>query len=116
VSDLSGTILLHNGAHPGEWGEWFAEAGVTGLPAERGPVFDASNEVLAAAANGMGVALGRTPLVESDLAAGRLVEPFAQRIRSAGRYWLVAPTATADRPPLQALRTWLAGQGECGAS
>lgn len=116
VSDLAGTILLHNGAHPGEWGEWLVEAAVRGVAAERGPVFDASNEVLAAAANGMGVALGRTPLVESDLAAGRLVEPFEQRLRSPGRYWLVAPTATADRPPLRALRDWLEGQAGCGAS
>lgn len=116
ASDLAGTILLHNGAHPGEWAEWLAEAGVPGIPAQKGPVFDASNEVLAAAANGMGVALGRTPLVESDLVAGRLVEPFGQRIRSPGQYWLVAPTATADRPPLRALRAWLRGQGGCGAS
>ncbi len=116
ASDLSGAILLHNGAHQGEWQEWLAEAGVTGVQAERGPVFDASNEVLAAAANGMGVALGRTPLVESDLAAGRLVEPFGQRIRSPGQYWLVAPTATADRPPLRALRAWLREQGGYGAS
>ncbi len=116
ASDLAGTILLHNGAHSGEWEEWLAEAGVTGVPGKRGPVFDASNEVLAAAANGMGVALGRTPLVESDLAAGRLVEPFDRRIRSPGQYWLVAPSATADRPPLRALRTWLRGQGGYGAS
>jgi len=108
--DLAGTILLHNGAHPGEWKEWLEAGGVTDVPAERGPVFDASNEVLAAAANGMGVALGRTPLIESDLAAGRLVEPFDQRIQSPGRYWLVAPAATAERPPLRALRAWLLDQ------
>ncbi|MDX1609621.1 MAG: transcriptional regulator GcvA [Halofilum sp. (in: g-proteobacteria)] len=109
-ADLARCLLLHNGAHPGEWSAWLAECGVTGVAAARGPVFDASNEVLAAAANGMGVALGRTPLVEADLAAGRLVAPFAERVRSPGRYWFVAPEATAEGPALSALRTWLQAQ------
>jgi LysR family glycine cleavage system transcriptional activator len=109
-ADLAQTQLLHNGAHPGEWAAWLAAAGVAGVNAETGPVFDASNEVLAAAANGMGVALGRTPLVAADRQAGRLMAPFDLRIRTPGRYWLVAPPATAEREHLQALRTWLLRQ------
>lgn len=114
VSDLAHAVLLHNGAHPGEWAEWLAAAGVEGVDADRGPVFDASNEVLAAAANGLGVALGRRPLVEVDLEAGRLVAPFEERVRTEGRYWLVAPEATADRPALAQLRAWLREQVEQG--
>lgn len=109
-ADLAGRVLLHNGAHPGEWAQWLEEAGVEGVNAGRGPVFDASNEVLAAAANGMGVALGRTPLVEADLEAGRLVAPFDIRVRTPGRYWLVAPEATADTAGLAAFRDWLQAQ------
>lgn len=110
TADLAHAVLLHNGAHPGEWSSWLDEAGVGGIDAQRGPVFDASNEVLAAAANGMGFALGRTPLVESDLEAGRLVAPFDTRVRSRGRYWLVAPEATAAGASLSAFRDWLQGQ------
>jgi LysR family glycine cleavage system transcriptional activator len=110
VEDLARTVLLHNGAHPGEWAEWLAEAGVEGVSVDRGPVLDASNEVLAAAANGLGVALGRTPLVELDLEAGRLVAPFDASVRTPGRYWLVAPEATADRAALSAFRAWLREQ------
>ena len=109
-ADLARSVLLHNGAHPGEWTAWLAAAGVDGIDADRGPVFDASNEVLAAAINGMGVALGRTPLVDVDVAAGRLVAPFGLRVHTPGRYWLVAPAATADRPPLAAFRDWLREQ------
>lgn len=109
-ADLEHAVLLHNGAHPGEWAAWLEEAGVTGIDSNRGPAFDASNEVLAAAANGMGIALGRTPLVESDLDAGRLIDPFGIRVRSRGRYWLVAPEATADTPALAAFRNWLQAQ------
>ncbi|MDZ7829931.1 MAG: LysR substrate-binding domain-containing protein [Halofilum sp. (in: g-proteobacteria)] len=110
AADLGRAVLLHNGAHAGEWSDWLDEAGIDGVDAQRGPVFDASNEVLAAAANGMGVALGRTPLVESDLEAGRLVAPFDTRVRSRGRYWLVAPEATADGASLSAFRGWLQAQ------
>lgn len=106
-ADLAGCVLLHNSAHPGEWAQWLSEAGVEAIDAGRGPVFDASNEVLAAAANGMGVALGRTPLVEADLEAGRLVAPFDLRVRTRGRYWLVAPEAVADGAALAAFRAWL---------
>mgnify|MGYP006422930299 CR=1 FL=1 len=107
ASDLARVELLHNGAHPGEWRDWLARAGVEGVNPERGPVLDASNEVLAAAANGLGVALGRTPLVDTDLASGRLVAPIGGRVRSPGRYWLVAPQASADRPEVAAFREWL---------
>ena len=110
VAQLADATLLHNGAHPGEWEAWLDDAAVEGVPADHGPVFDASNEVLAAAANGLGIALGRSPLVEPDLEAGRLVEPFELRQRTPGRYWLVAPSATAEREPLVALREWLRGQ------
>lgn len=109
-ADLSGQVLLHNGAHSGEWAQWLIEADVEGVDAGRGPVFDASNEVLAAAANSMGIALGRTPLVEADLDAGRLVAPFDIRVRTRGRYWLVAPEAAADTAALKAFRAWLQAQ------
>lgn len=108
--DLAACTLLHNAAHPGEWRDWLAAAGIDGVDPERGLVFDASNEVLAAAASGVGVALGRRPIVDDELASGRLVEPFTIRVRTPGRYWLVAPEATADRPELAALRDWLREQ------
>lgn len=116
VSDLARCVLLHNGAHPGEWAQWFADAGVEGVAADRGPVLDASNEVLAAAANGLGVALGRRPLVEIDLDGGRLVAPFDASVRSAGLYWLVAPEATAEQPALVAFRTWLRAQCDAASA
>lgn len=111
--DLAGVTLLHNGAHPGEWAQWLADVGVEGVDTDAGPVLDASNEVLAAAANGIGVAIGRTPLVENDLLAGRLVAPLPQCVRTEGRYWLVAPETTADAPALAVVREWL--QAEAGS-
>ncbi len=105
--DLARIELLHNAAHPAEWRAWLDAAGITDVDAESGPVFDASNEVLAAAVNGMGVALGRRPLIDDELRSGRLIAPFDQQVQTPGRYWLVAPRATAEEPGLSAFRGWL---------
>ncbi len=62
---------------------------------------------LQAAIEGVGVALGRTALVERDLAAGRLVAPFDISLPIEAAYYVVAPNATADRPKIKAFREWL---------
>jgi len=74
-------VLIHDetiGDEEGQpgWHEWLSCAGVSNVDAERGPRF--SNAVLAveAALDGQGVALALKPLVEADVAAGRLIVPF----------------------------------------
>lgn len=113
--DLVRHVLIHDetiddaGRHPG-WREWLATAGVSGVDSERGPRF--SNAVLAveAALDGQGVALALRPLVEADLAAGRLLIPFDRAVPSPFAYYLVMRKAVADRPPVVAFRDWLLQQ------
>ena len=57
--------------------------------------------------DGMGVALGRTALVEGDIAAGRWVVPFDIAIPIEAAYYVVAPARTADRASIAAFRDWL---------
>jgi LysR family glycine cleavage system transcriptional activator len=40
---------------------------------------------IAAAIDGLGVALGRSPMIDAELAAGRLVKPFPQRVKLKAR-------------------------------
>ena len=70
-------------------------------------VFDMPILAIQAAIDGMGVALGHTPLVEADLAAGRLVAPFPMSLPSVMGFYIVAPEASADRPEIALLRDWL---------
>ncbi|MCG2577327.1 transcriptional regulator GcvA [Dechloromonas sp. XY25] len=120
--DLAKHVLIHDetiddaGRHPG-WQEWLAAAGVNGVDSERGPRF--SNAVLAveAALDGQGVALALQPLIEADLAAGRLVVPFDMAVPSPFAYYLVMRRAVAGRPPVLAFRDWLLNEtGARGAS
>jgi len=90
-----------------EWAPWLKAAGVRGLDATRGPAFLDSNLALQAAIEGQGVALGRTVVVHDDLAAGRLVRPFAHSVPKAESYFLVATPEAAERPRVKAFRDWL---------
>jgi LysR family transcriptional regulator, glycine cleavage system transcriptional activator len=62
---------------------------------------------LQAAIDGLGVALGRTPFVEADLAAGRLVKPFDLVLPSKAAFYIVAPEGSADTPKVAQFRDWL---------
>ncbi len=90
-----------------EWRDWLKEAGIEDIDPERGLALTPSNMVYQAAIAGQGVALGRSVLVEQDVAEGRLVRPFGPTIRLDFAYYLVCPQATARRPKLAAFRDWI---------
>ncbi len=57
--------------------------------------------------DGLGVALGRNPLVTPDLKAGRLVVPFDFKMSSEFAYYLVYPAEAIRRRKIKAFRDWL---------
>lgn len=58
------------------WTGWFAEQGLA-APVHKGARFDRSFMAIAAAVDGLGVALESTLLAEREIASGRLVRPLA---------------------------------------
>jgi LysR family transcriptional regulator, glycine cleavage system transcriptional activator len=92
-----------------DWPMWLLAAGVEGVDPSGGIRFKETALVIQAAVEGQGVALGAASLVGDDLAAGRLVRPFALALKGPARfaYHLVAPRATADRPLVKAFRDWV---------
>lgn len=106
--DLARVTLLHDeptAAHGG-WPSWLREAGVR-ADARRGPTFSDTNLLLRAALEGQGIALGRSVLVEQELAAGRLVRPFPQMVRSRFHYGVVTSRAQQRRPEVQQFSAFL---------
>lgn len=89
------------------WATWCAAAGVDGVDVTRGPRFTDSALVLQAAMDGQGLALARQVLVADDLAAGRLVRPFALNLPGDFAYYVVAPAHYFSRPKVKAFRDWL---------
>ncbi|PTL82985.1 transcriptional regulator GcvA [Vitiosangium sp. GDMCC 1.1324] len=110
-SELRKVRLLHDTPKDG-WRRWLDFAGVDGVDAEVGPVFNDAGLALQAAVQGHGVALGRLMLASDDLKAGRLVQPFAKVLPNDFSYWLVHPRPLAGRSDVAAFRTWLLSEAK----
>ncbi|MBB5371426.1 MULTISPECIES: transcriptional regulator GcvA [unclassified Janthinobacterium] len=114
VADLRHHALIHDVSMRGNpiypsWRSWLAYAGVdsSAIDAERGLQINDSAAVMQAAIAGSGVALGRSMLVEKDLADGRLVRPFGPALPCEFAYYIVARADTFERPAIAAFRDWL---------
>jgi LysR family transcriptional regulator, glycine cleavage system transcriptional activator len=64
-----------------EWGTWLEILGLSCGAKANMVHFSSFNAAIGAASAGAGVALGRSPLVDLDLASGRLVRPFGDLAR-----------------------------------
>ena len=103
-ADLARETLLRS-YRQDEWPRWFAAAGAP-APRIRGPVFDSSPTMAAAAAAGAGVALLPPAMFAHELATESLVRPFTTEI-DAGRYWLTRLHSRAETTAMRAFREWL---------
>lgn len=112
AQDLRHQTLIHDESIPvvdmrPSWQEWLKRADVDHIDSERGPRFSNSLMALEAALEGQGVALALKPLIEADLAAGRLVIPFDISMPSAYTYFLVMPKSLAGQAIVLAFEQWL---------
>jgi LysR family transcriptional regulator, glycine cleavage system transcriptional activator len=106
--DLAHHTLLHATVSREDWQLWLSAAGLpVALAQRRGLMFDQSFMTIQAAVDGLGVALGRTPFVEADIAAGRLVVPFTVKLPDEAGFYVVAPEETADDVKITLFRDWL---------
>ena len=62
------------------WSTWLGRLGLRAAPSSRRLRFSHVGLALSAAVDGLGVALGRSPMVDAELAAGRLLRPFAKEV------------------------------------
>jgi LysR family transcriptional regulator, glycine cleavage system transcriptional activator len=114
-ADLKHHTLLHEETVQ-NWRMWLMAAGLEDIDTRRGPWFSHALFAIQAACDGHGVALGGTPLVDDDLAAGRLVKPFDLTLPSDWAYYFVCPKPVATRPSILAFRDWLMSEADRGQS
>jgi LysR family transcriptional regulator, glycine cleavage system transcriptional activator len=84
-SDLSHHTLIEcEGAEIDDaefaWSGWISRLGLSQAPPPRQLRISHFGLALSAAIDGLGVALGRSPMVDAELAAGRLVRPFGSKV------------------------------------
>jgi DNA-binding transcriptional LysR family regulator len=89
-----------------DWGAWIEGAGAQ-IEIGEDLHFDTVSLATDAAASGMGIAIGRAPLISPDLAAGRLVKADTRVIDIETGYWLVGPDGQETRPAIRSFRRWV---------
>jgi len=100
--------LIHVTSVSADWAHWFRATEMEPPPSiEAGLRFDNMQMAFDAAVRGLGVVLGRRPLIEEEIASGRLVSLGGQTIPSDSGYWLVTSQADFQKPEVKAFRQWL---------
>lgn len=108
--ELAALPLLQASTRPYAWRQWFASLGLEVAHDMAGPRMELFSMLMEAAAQGLGVALVPSLLVERELASGRLVRLLAHEARSDRRYFLLYPPHKAEGAVLGALAGWLGVQ------
>jgi len=104
--ELKAANLLRVAHSPQDWPSWLKAAGVSRLTA-RGTEFQYYGQALQAALDGLGIAMGIRPYIDDDLAAGRLIAPFALSVSKGMRWYLVYRPFQAEQRDFAAFRRWI---------
>lgn len=105
--DWSGVTLLHVSSVEHDWPTWLAGACLE-CPQPRGHLyFDTVHMAISAAAQGLGLAIGRDPLVSATIASGRLVRAVQCAVDIETGYWLAAPAGEETRREIRAFQRWV---------
>lgn len=111
-ADLANHVLLHfddpGGRAPWlHWSQWFAAMRLAELRPAGMLRFSHYDQLIRAAIDGEGVALGRSPLVKRLIGEGQLVAPFTKKTVSSRQYFVIVSADAAERPEVKRFVDWL---------
>ena len=101
-------------AHDEWWRLWCAAAGIEDTPptTSSNVRLDVQSLLGTAAIAGQGTAILMPAFFAADIAAGRLVQPFALTATDGTAYWLVYPEGRARARKIRAFRDWILAEVE----
>jgi LysR family glycine cleavage system transcriptional activator len=109
--DLSRHVLLHLDSGPGadmqDWPIWLRAMKLEGLKPASVLHFSQFDQLINAAINAQGVALGRMPLLKQIMHDRKLVAPFKKTMASPRSYYLVQASSAARKPEVQSFVSWV---------
>ena len=106
-ADLRRQTLLISNLRPEGWDSWLSTAGLPDLSHFTVQRFESSVLAYEAAAEGLGVAIGETLLVEDDLRKGRLVAPWPISQHQPESFYLIHQQQAESLPQLREFRDWI---------
>jgi len=105
--DLGHHVLLHVIGYEEGWAVWLKAAGVGDINPGQGRQFDTSLMAFEIAAQGCGVALGRSSIMACERASGRLVAPFDLKVPIKEAFHLISLGDGSEHPDASIFRDWL---------
>jgi LysR family glycine cleavage system transcriptional activator len=109
-ADLRAHVLLHSDDAQYSWMEWnlwLHAHGLRDFQPAGALQFNQYDQLVQAAVNGQGVALGRLPLVKRMLREKLLVTPFRKSVVSSRGYYVVRSRRAAGKRDVAEFETWL---------
>jgi LysR family glycine cleavage system transcriptional activator len=107
VELLKTSRIISNALHPDEWNEW---CGAHGLQAPRTSnmiTLSSAELVVPAVLDGVGIGMGRRPIIDPLLKDGRLAPLFRDRAIGKAAYYLVRPRAGGGGAAARKVADWL---------
>jgi LysR family transcriptional regulator, glycine cleavage system transcriptional activator len=106
IDDLCRFMLIESDRNRVRWPEWFEANGLS-APAPQGLRFDRSFLAIAAAADGLGIALESTRLAEREICSGKLAMPLAGKSENVTHLAHFLVYRLRPVPHVRAFETWL---------
>jgi len=114
-SDLAHQVLLHSDDAQFSWMEWnlwLHAHGLRDLQPAGTLQFNQYDQLVQAAVNGQGVALGRLPLLAGMLRERKLVTPFRKSVVSSRGYFVLRSTRTGASADAAGFEAWLRAEAK----
>lgn len=107
ISDLKQHTLLHVIGYEEGWGHWLSATGNADVNANNGMQFDTLISAFQMAEQGLGVALGRSSLVERLIQSGSLVAPLQETVATEEAFYLVTKANSAQSAIMNDFKRWI---------
>jgi LysR family glycine cleavage system transcriptional activator len=111
LDDIASHVLLSTETRPGDWTDWLDRAGLLPAAEQRRRVFDHFFVTLQAILDGFGLGIGPLPVLQGDLAAGRLLTPFPTITVPRKSYVALIPFDADKTSTLTRFIEWLIAEG-----
>jgi len=113
-ADVEGHSFLASETRPGDWIDWLETAGLPHLAGRPRQVFDHFFVTRQAVEDGLGLGVGPLPMLDIDIASGRLMAPLPHiRVRRTG-YVALTPAGQDTTGPQARFVAWLAEESKAG--
>ncbi len=110
--DLPRHVLISVLGYEEGWDSWLKGAGLDCQQILQTQQVDTSLMAFELAAQGFGVALGRSSLAGPDIRSGRLVQPFAFSLEINEGFFLLSSAPEIEHPHARFFRSWLLNSSE----